>query len=116
MSARDNAVKGWGAQWKANLSDEEKSLYKFMGKRRDAEVHHTGTPRSVVQDEIDRTRDTIGIGGRFSFGNDEFVHEYTSTYWFIIDGTDCKVTKVCGDYLALLQRMVADFESTNSSQ
>jgi hypothetical protein len=32
MSARGNAIKGWGAQWKANLSDEEKSLYKFMGK------------------------------------------------------------------------------------
>jgi len=116
MSARDNAIKGWGAQWKANLSDEEKSLYKFMGKRRDAEVHHSGTPRSVEQEEIDRTRDMIGIGGRFSFGKDEFVHEYTSTYWFSIDGTDCKVTKVCGDYLALLRRMVADFEAPNRSQ
>ena len=93
-----------------------KKPLQIYGQRRDAEIHHSGTPRSVEQEEIERTRDMIGIGSWFSFGKDEFVHEYTSTYWFSIDGTDCKVTKVCGDYLALLRRMVADFEAPNRSQ
>ena len=36
---------------------------------------------------------------------------YRPTYSFIIDGTERKVTDVCGTYLALLQRMVAQFEA-----
>jgi hypothetical protein len=111
MSARDHAIKGWGAQWKANLCEQERRLYEFMGKGRVAEVHNSGTARAVEQEEIDRTRDMIGTGGQFSFSKDEYVREYTSTYWFRIDGKDCKVTQVCGDYLALLRRMVADFQA-----
>jgi hypothetical protein len=116
MSARDHAVKGWGAQWQANLSEHEKSLYEFMGESRVAEVHNRGTASSIQQEEIGRTRDMIGTAGRFSFSKEEYVSEYTYTHWFRIDGKDCKATEVCGDYLTLLRRMVADFEVPNRGQ
>jgi hypothetical protein len=38
---------------------------------------------------------------------------YRATYSCIIDGKKRKVTEVCAEYLALLQRMVADFEAAD---
>jgi hypothetical protein len=35
------------------------------------------------------------------------------TYSFIIGGADSRVTEACAAYLALLQRMVADFAAAN---
>jgi hypothetical protein len=39
---------------------------------------------------------------------------YRPTYEFTIDGTDWKVTKACAAHLALLRRMVAEFQAAHS--
>ena len=76
---------------------------------RNEEVHDSGSGRSVGQQGVEigtpPTPDgTIIIGG----------HPITADrprYSFTIDGVDRKVTEACGAYLALLQRMVAEFQA-----
>ena len=38
---------------------------------------------------------------------------YRDTFSFTINGVDRKVTEACGAYLALLQRMVAEFAAAD---
>jgi hypothetical protein len=49
---RNEAIKAWRTQWENNLSPEGKSLYKFMREDRVAEIHDTGSSRSVAQEGI----------------------------------------------------------------
>jgi hypothetical protein len=95
---------------------EEKGLYKFMRKDRVAEVHHSGSNRSVGQESVEfpggRNRTNEGLfetnGG--PLGTERSV-AYRKTYHFNIDGVDRKVTEACKAYFALLKRMVAEFEA-----
>jgi hypothetical protein len=113
---RNTAIKAWRAQWERNLSAEERSLYDFMRKDRVDEVHDSGSSRNVGQEGVEfgigthpLDGGTLTIGG--IFGTPPTV-VYRPTYSFTIDRTDRKVTEACGAYLALLQRMVTDFEAT----
>ena|ERR1700719_909290 len=75
------------------------------------EVHDSGSSRRVGQEGIEfgigthhTTDGTIIVGGHP-------ITEYGPSYSFTIDGADRKVTEACGAYLALLQRMVAEFQA-----
>ena len=112
---RNQPIKAWRAQCENNLSRQERSLYEFMREERVAEVHHSGSSRSVGQEGIE-----CGIGehrlpgGLFSvFGPPGMppVVIPKPTYNFTIDGAERRATEVCGEYLALLRRMVAEFEA-----
>jgi hypothetical protein len=111
---RNEAIKAWRTQWENSLSPEESSLYKFMHKDRVAEIHNTGSSRSVRHEDIE-----LGIGEHRLPGG---MHAYfgppgttaaikTNVYNFAIGGAKRKVTAACADYLALLRRMVAQCEA-----
>jgi hypothetical protein len=78
---------------------------------RNDEVHDRGSGHSVGQEGV-----AFGIGthhtpdGTIIIGSHPFT-AYGPSYSFTIDGVDRKVTEACGEYLALLQRMVAEFQA-----
>ena len=101
----------WRKTWDARLTPAEDGLIKFMIDDRNEEVHDSGSSRRVGQEGIEfgigthhTTDGTIIVGGHP-------ITAYGPSYSFTIDGADRKVTEACGAYLALLQRMVAEFQA-----
>jgi hypothetical protein len=101
----------WRKTWDARLTPAENGLIKFIIDDRNEEVHDSGSSRSVGQEGVEfgigthHTPDgTIIVGGHP-------ITAYRPSYSFTIDGGDRKVTEACGAYLALLQRMVAEFQA-----
>jgi hypothetical protein len=114
---RNTAVKAWREQWERALSADEKNLYDFMHKDRVDQVHYHGSSRDVGQEGVPFPIGTLHVdGGMVTIsgppGMDPAV-AYRPTYSFIIGGADSRVTGACAAYLALLQRMVADFAAAN---
>ncbi|HEY6860961.1 MAG TPA: hypothetical protein VI358_14400 [Pseudolabrys sp.] len=121
-SACDAAIKKWTAIWKAGLSPEEESLYDFMREDRRIEVHSSGSRRDVKQDAI-----KVGVGGSYSDESGTLTVMGSNIpgsgmggavinkphYYFTIDRVERDVTDVCADYLALLERMAAQFKGDN---
>jgi len=92
-----------------------------MREDRRAEVHDSGSSRSVGQEDI-----KVGAGSSYSDGSgtleafgspsallgvDTAVVIHKPTYYFTIDGAERRATEACTAYLALLQRMVAQYEA-----
>jgi hypothetical protein len=109
--------KPWRKVWNARLTPEDDRLIKFMVDDRIHEVHESGSSRSVAQEDITLTvgmtylDDDMGmvtIGGR---PDQPPVLIRKQTYNFTIDGAERKATEACAAYLALLQRMVGEFEA-----
>ena len=116
--------KPWRKAWNARLTPEENSLIKFMVNDRNDEVHESGSSRSVGQEDI-----KVGVGSSYSdgsgtlevfgspsvlLGHDNAAVIHKSTYYVTIDGAERTATEACATYLALLQRMVAQFETDRS--
>ena len=105
------AYEPWRKTWDPRLTPAENGLIKFMTVDRDEEFYENGSGRSGGQEGIEfdigahhRPGGPVPIGGRH-------ITEYTRSYSFTIDGVDRKVTEACGAYLALLERMVAQFQA-----
>jgi hypothetical protein len=113
--------KAWRKAWNARLTPEDSSLIKFMVDDRNVEVHESGSRRNVGQEEI-----KVGVGGSYSDGSgtlevfgspsvllgvDTAAVIHKPTYYFTIAGSDRSATEACATYIALLQRMVAEFEA-----
>lgn len=119
-SACEAAIEKWTAIWKDGLSSEEESLYNFMRKNRNAEVHGGGSRRDVKTDEI-----KVGVGGSYSDESGTLTvmgsnipgsgmggaSIFKPHYYFTLEGVERDVTEVCAEYLALLQRMAARFKA-----
>jgi hypothetical protein len=113
--------KPWRKAWDARLAPEQRSLMKFIDDDRAKEVHDSGSSRNVRQEGVKFGIGTHHLdgGGTLTIGGiptplsgiESAATIYKPTYSFTIDGTDRKVTEVCGTHLALLQKMVADFEA-----
>jgi hypothetical protein len=107
----------WRMAWDASLAPEENSLIKFMVDDRNVEVHESGSSRSVAQGDV-----TLTVGMKY-FDEDMGVVTIggppdmppalirKQTFNFAIEGAERKATAACAAYLALLQRMVAKFET-----
>jgi hypothetical protein len=113
----ETIYKPWRAAWNAQLTPRDDGLIKFMVDDRNEEVHESGSRRSVGQEGVEfpigshRTNEgLIEISG--PPGTPPAV-VYRPTYSFTIDGTERKATEACRGYLALLQRMVTEFEVAN---
>jgi hypothetical protein len=109
--------KPWRKAWDARLAPEQRGLMKFIDHDRNIEVHDSGSSRNVGQEGV-----KFGIGTHHVDGGIvtiagppgmEPAVAYRPTYSFTIDGTDRKVTDACAAHLALLQRMVAEFEAAH---
>jgi hypothetical protein len=118
---QEATYKPWRKAWNARLTPEENSLIKFMVDDRNDEVHESGSSRSVGHEEI-----KAGAGSSYSdgsgtlevfgspsvlLGSDTAAVIQKPTYYVTIDGAERSATEACAAYLALLQRMVAEFEA-----
>jgi hypothetical protein len=109
--------KPWRKAWNTRLTPKEDSLIKFMVDDRNLEVHEGGSRRTVGQESVvlpsGRYRTPDGI-----FTTDELPGVspnviFRPSYSFTIHGANHTVTEACRNYLALLRRMVVDFETDN---
>jgi hypothetical protein len=105
----------WRKAWDAQLLPEQCRLMKFIADDRAKEVHDSGSSRNVGQEGV-----KFGIGTHHVDGGIVTISgppgmepavAYRPTYSFTINGTDRKVTEACAAHLALLRRMVAEFEA-----
>jgi hypothetical protein len=109
----------WLAHWKQHiLMPEERKIFHYMKINRGKEVHNQGASHKVKVEK--RTY----VGTHLDPSTGSFVHmtaphgvplgEYDiKRYLFIIDGTEEPALEVCAQYLALLRRMVMDFEAAH---
>jgi hypothetical protein len=95
--------------------------HQIHGRDRNDEVHESGSSRGVGQEDI-----KVGVGSSYSggsgtlgvfgspsvlLGHDNAAVIQKPTYYVTIDGADRTATEAFAAYLALLQRMVAQFEA-----
>src|SRR5712671_6534625 len=83
---------------------------------RNDEVHESGSSRTVGEEGVplpvgryQSRRDGIFFSDDVVGGSSPNLI-FRPSYSFTIDGADCKATEACRKYLALLQRMVTEFE------
>ncbi len=112
--------KSWRKEWNTRLTPDDNRLMKFMVDDRNEEVHESGSSRSEAQEHVtltpgmkywDQDMGMVTVGGRPDMPP---VLIRKQTYNFTIDGVERGATEACAAYLALLQRMVADFESDHA--
>jgi hypothetical protein len=112
--ARNYAIKAWREQWENNLVQEERHLYDFMRADRVAEIHRAGSRRDVGHEIVKFPIGTHRVGGSEHYvagpPDMEPVAVDRPTFTFTIAGIERKVTEASAAYLALLQRMAAQFE------
>jgi hypothetical protein len=106
----------WRKIWDANSPTSEQRLIKFMATDRRVEVHESGSTRSIKTEHVNIA------GGSYSdeWGTGEVsgppgmppAFHIRAAYNFTIDGVERKATDACADYLALLERMIAEFKVT----
>ena len=118
---RDPAIKKWKETWEAQLTPQQKSIYEFMRKDRNREVHRSGSRRLIETKQI-----KVGVGGTYSdksgtlnvmgcpsplLGADTGATISMPQYVFDINGVKRLVTEVCAEYLSLLDQMAADYKA-----
>jgi hypothetical protein len=121
---RNAAVKAWCKKWENALTADEQDLYEFMRVNRNAEVHTTGAALTMEKEPV-----RVGVGSSYSdrsgtlevfgspsvlLGHDTAAVIQKRTYYLTVANSKQKATAVCAAYLALLQRMVAEFEAHHS--
>jgi hypothetical protein len=112
---RNEAVKKWKRDWEAHLTP--KDVWDFMRKDRNHEVHAGGSSRTVKTENTELGLGTHSLGPvtHILAGPPDvppaIIH--TRAYYFTIKRKELKATEACGEYLALLQRMVADFKASS---
>ena len=107
----------WRMAWDAKLTDN--CLIKFMVDNRNVEVHERGSSRAVKTEDRELgpgthsfasgTMDIVGPPGVWPLAVIQ-----VPTYNFMIEGTERKATEACGEYLALLERMVTTFKADHA--
>jgi hypothetical protein len=114
---RRNRYPAWRRMWNRTLTPPERRLIKFMVDDRNLEVHESGSRRGVKTEEIEIVggRHTNKSGTTEVFGPPGMPPAYIikPAYFFVIAGIDRKATGACAEYLALLARMLAEFESAH---
>jgi hypothetical protein len=112
---QQTAYPTWRTAWDTR-NPAQQGLIKFMVDDRNIEVHESGSSRSTKTEEI-----KVPVGGTYSDKSGTLQSMGSPwaapavigkpTYNFTIDGTDRKATDACGEYLALLEQMVAAFKA-----
>jgi hypothetical protein len=117
---RNNAITAWRKAWEDGLSRDDNALYQFMGKDRNAEVHHEGSARSVKMEEIpvgniysDASGTVAAASGTLmaaGLGDVSGTAIRKPVYYFTIKGRERKATDACAKYLTLLDWMLAKYK------
>lgn len=117
---RNAAITSWRKQWETSLNPEEKTIYDFMREDRVAEVHGSGSSRSVKTADRELASGThkLASGTFYVMGSPQLAPSAvikTPAYYFSIAGTQRKATDVCAEYLKLLERIVERFKAERPS-
>jgi hypothetical protein len=104
----------WSAGWYATLGPAECHLIKFFAGDRNVEIHESRSNRA-------EKTESLTVGNAYADSSDTLlvstlpdmtdVALQRSGYFFTINGRERRAIDVCGDYLALLRRMVTDFRT-----
>jgi hypothetical protein len=113
----NEAVKRWKTDWEARLSPEERCLWDFMRKDRNHQVHRRGSSRTLKTENREVGAGTYSLpSGTHEVSGPPDVFPLATirlaAYYFTIDGVERKATEACGEYLALLEQMVAAFKAS----
>jgi hypothetical protein len=103
----------WRKSWNAHLSAAQSQLIKHFVDDRNSEVHESGSAREVKTEQVDISAGYSDRSVTMEVSGPPGAKAYISrpTYTFLIGGTERKVTDACSDYLALLTKMVTEFEA-----
>jgi hypothetical protein len=110
---RNEAIKAWKKVWEARLTPDEACLWDFMREDHNHEVDRSSSSRTVktkvgiASVHSDKSGTVAAMGSPWAGP----VVIYKPTYNFTIAGAERKATEACGEYLALLERMVAAFKA-----
>src|SRR5215510_553643 len=122
QSESKEAYEGWFSSWRNGLETEEQELLQSMNDHRVAEVHRTGVAMTHELKDIPvtqlRNRDTRHPAyGVYWFGPPGTPEPLMGIveYFFQLGNTPASVVETCGRFLRLLQKAVADFVVTASS-
>jgi hypothetical protein len=111
----------WRKAWDAQHLSEDRIL-ESMHKKRDTDVHQSGSGRDIKSEKI-----KVGVGSSYTdksgstltnmgspspqMGVDLSATISKPRYVFNESGTERPVTKVCAEYLVVLEQMVGLFEA-----
>jgi hypothetical protein len=108
----------WRTKWDATLTAQERGLIKFLVDDRNFEVHESGSGRDVKDEKIpvrgsySDSSGTLTVGGiPATLGGSQDAVVVKPAYYFTIDKVDRKVAEACGEYLLLLEKMLARFKA-----
>jgi hypothetical protein len=112
-------------QWDKNLSPDDKRLVKFLVDDRNLEVHESGSGRNQGETRIPVLGEYRDKSGTLSVSGTPLVLAAATgsppsppaeivkpTYSFRIDGLEVPVSECCEKYLGLLERLLADYCSS----
>jgi hypothetical protein len=103
----------WRKVWDEKLTRPEKSIIKFMIDDRNIEVHEGGSRRNPTTGDINVGNFYSDQSGSLFISGPPSMSGATiqrPAYSFTIAELERKVTTVCAEYLALLERMVEEFK------
>jgi len=104
----------WRDSWNAALAPDDDQLMKYMVDDRILEVHESGSGRNATLEYSaipgNTYSDSSGVLTVFAPPGTPLGTIGKPAYYFTIGGANKRVTEVCTDYLALLDRLVADFK------
>jgi hypothetical protein len=104
----------WRETWNAQ-NPQHQTLLKFMAGDRAAEVHESGSERSVkivekpIYGSYSDASGTLESTGSFLLGTTAAAINIRSYFYDDIDGTRHSATAACGAYLQLLNSLTAAF-------
>jgi hypothetical protein len=100
----------WSASWQASLSDDEKEIFSLMTDMRNSieKLGHAGIEARREQVTIPDNPDPFS--GTQHFNLPEWGRPTTMIDVYYVKGTDREVLSVCKQYVAILTRLINDFE------
>jgi hypothetical protein len=115
----NQAVTAWRKTWEKNLTRPQKSVYSFLGRDRNAEVHGAGSRRAMEEERTqiigDTHSDDSGTTYISSAPGTPPGEIIKPSYKFRIRGKDRSAVEVCAEYLTLLNEMLQKFKADHAA-
>jgi hypothetical protein len=100
----------WSASWDATLTEDEKEIFRRVTNMRNS-IEKEGHPGLVARREwVDIPENPHPVAGLQYSGLPEWGRPRTEIDVYYVEGTNRQVLSICEQYVAILTRMVDDFE------
>ena len=107
------AYAAWREAWSKRFPSDDK-LIKYFGDDRNLEVHCSGSGRSMADREITVHGTYTDKSGTAHVAGPPGMPPATvqaPAYFFLIEGVARKAAEACGEYIAVMKRIVSDFRN-----